>query len=217
VTTSRASRRSRRQALVLAALACVACGASQAPVVAGPAAGTSSAEPPRRPDGVVLEPPPAIPQAVTIAEARGVVALRPSLSGDAIRDCVRDLLDAWQRGSLDGLSELLTSDAGPLEARARGPGALVEAWRQRLRAHEYRRLEGLDLVRPDRVEHYAFDELGGPDAPARPTEMHPDEIYVRVPLEVTQVAGEKLFEGTIVLLVRGEHGKARITAYGEVR
>jgi hypothetical protein len=195
-------------------LLCAACASSPTAVVAQPASSTEP--PPRRPDGVVLEPPTAIPPVVTVAEARGVVALRLSLSGDAIRDCVRALLEAWQRGSLDGLSELLTSDAGPLEARARGPGALVEAWRQRLRAHEYKHLEGLDLVRPDRVEHYAFGELGGPDAPARPADMHPDEIYVRVPLEVTQVAGDKLFEGTIVLLVRGEHGRARITAYGEV-
>jgi hypothetical protein len=180
------------------------------------AASSSAEPPPRRPDGVVLEPPTAIPAPVTTAEARGVVALHPSLSGDAIRDCVRDLLDAWQRGSLDGLAELLASDAGPIEARARGQGALVEAWRQRLRTHEYRRLEGLDLARPDRVEHYAFGELGGADSPARPAEMHPDEIYVRVPLEVTQVAGDKLFEGTIVLLLRGDNGRARIVGYGEV-
>jgi len=157
-----------------------------------------------------------MPATVTVADARGVIALRASLSADAIRDCVAALLDAWQRASLDALSGLLAEGAGPIEARARGPGALVEAWRQRLRAHEYRRLEGLDLVRLDRVEHYAFSELGGPDSPARPADMHPDEIYVRVPLEVTQVAGEKLFEPTIVLLVRAEHAAARIVAYGEV-
>jgi hypothetical protein len=157
-----------------------------------------------------------MPPTVTVADARGVIALRPSLSAEVIRDCVGALLDAWQRASLDTLSGLLAADAGPIEARARGPGALVEAWRQRLRAHEYRRLEGLDLARLDRVEHYAFSELGGPDSPARPADMHPDEIYVRVPLEVTQVAGEKLFEPTIVLLVRAEHGAARIVAYGEV-
>jgi hypothetical protein len=195
-------------------VACVACGASPPAVVAQAA---SSAEPlPRRPDGVVLEPPAAMPAIVTLADARGVIALRPSLSADAIRDCVAALLDAWQRASLDTLSGLLASDAGPIEARARGPGALVEAWRQRLRAHEYKRLEGLDLARLDRVEHYTFGELGGPDSPARPADMHPEEIYVRVPLEVTQVAGEKLFEATIVLLVRAEHGRARIVAYGEV-
>ena len=164
---------------------------------------------------MVLEPPPAMPEAVTVAEARGVIALRPSLSSDSILDCVHDLLEAWQHASLDGLSALLTADAGPIEARARGSGALLEAFRQRLRAHEYKRLEGLDLVRPDRVEHYAYGELGGPAAPARPADMKPDEVYVRVPLEVTQRAGEKLFEPTIVLVLRGEHGRAKIAGYGE--
>ncbi len=164
----------------------------------------------------MLEPPPAIPPAVATAEARGVVTLRPSLSSEAIHDCVRDLLEAWQHASLDELTGLLASDAGPIEARGRGPGALTEAWRQRLHAREYRRLEGMDLARPDRVEHYSYGELGVEGAPARPADMHPDETYVRVPLEVTQVNGEKYFEGTIVLLLRGDHGRAKIAAYGEI-
>ncbi len=163
----------------------------------------------------MLEPPPAIPSAVATAEARGVVALRPSLSSEAIHDCVRDLLEAWQHASLDELTGLLASDAGPIEARGRGPGALTEAWRQRLHAREYRRLEGMDLLRSDRVEHYSYGELGVEGAPARPADMRPDETYVRVPLEVTQVNGEKYFEGTIVLLLRGDHGRAKIVAYGE--
>ena len=156
-----------------------------------------------------------MPPVVIRADARGVVALRPSLSSEAVRELVAALAAAWVRGSLDGLSSLLTTDAGPLEARGRGPGALVEAFRQRLRAHEYKRLEGLELFRPDRVEHYAYSELGSPDAPARPADMRPDEVFVRVPLETTQVAGEKLFEGVLLLLVRGESGHAKIVAYGE--
>ncbi len=192
-----------------------------APVVSLPLASMGSsasagAPPPRRPDGVVLEPPPTVPTAVAVGDARGVVALRPTLSLEAIRGCVQQLLDAWQRASLDGLAALLASDAGPLEARARGPGALVEAFRQRLRARDYRRLEGVELARLDAVEHYAWSELGGADGLARPESMHPDEVYVRVPLEVTQVAGEKYFESTVVLLLREEQGRARIVGYAEV-
>jgi hypothetical protein len=156
-----------------------------------------------------------MPAIVTRAEARGVVALRPSLSPEAVRDLVQALAEAWQHGSLEGLASLLAPDAGPIEARARGPGALQEAWRQRLRAREYKRLEGVELVRLERVEHYAYGELGSPDAPARPADMRPDELYVRVPLEVTQLAGERYFDGVIVLMVRADEGRARIVAYGE--
>jgi hypothetical protein len=74
----------------------------------------------------------------------------------------------------------------------------------------------MDLARPDRVEHYAYAELGVEGAPPRPADMRADETYVRVPLEVTQVNGEKYFEATIVLLLRGDHGRAKIAAYGEI-
>jgi hypothetical protein len=175
----------------------------------------SATAPPRRPDAVVVEPPAAMPAVVTRAEARGVVALRPSLSAESVRDLVEALVGAWQRGSVEALAALLAPDAGPIEARARGPGALQEAWRQRLRAREYKHLEGLELVRPERIEHYAWGELGGPDAPSRPADMRPEEIYVRVPLEVTQLAGERYFDGVIVLLLRADEGHPRIVAYGE--
>jgi len=149
------------------------------------------------------------------ADARGVVALREPLGGDAVRDVVQELLDAWQRESLDGLAALLTADAGPIDARGRGRGALVEGWRQRLRAHDYGKLAGAELVRPDRIERYAYDDLDGPESPARPADMHPGELYVRVPLEVTRVAGDKLFDDVVVLVLRRDDARYRIAAYGE--
>jgi hypothetical protein len=171
---------------------------------------------PRRPDGVVLEPPPALPKATTRADARGVVALREPVGGDAVRDVVLAVVDAWQRESIEQLLSLLTNDAGPIEARSRGRGALVESWRQRLRAHEYHRLAGIDLVHAERIERYDWDDLSAPDTPPRPPEMRPDELYVRVPFEVTRVAGERLFGDLMLLLLRREEGQYKITAYGEV-
>jgi hypothetical protein len=164
----------------------------------------------------VVEPPAAMPSAAARAEARGVVALREPLAGDAVRDLVAALIDAWQRESLDALSSLLTADAGPFEARVRGRAAVVESWRQRLRAHPYSKLAGMELVRPERIERWDLDDLGAPDAPARPQEMRPGELYVRVPIEVSRIAGEKFFGEMIVLLVRREEGRYRIAAYGEI-
>ena len=204
---------SKRCSVAAACLLLTAACATPSPALQAPSA---SAEPlPRRPDAVVVEPPPAMPVPAAHAEAQGVVALREPLSSDAVADVVRALMDAWQRESLEALGALLTPDAGPIEARGRGKGALVESWRQRLRAHPYRHLEGLQLVRAERIEHYAYDELGGPEGPVRPAGMREGEVYVRVPLEVTQVAGEKYFEDVIVLLLRREEGGYKIAAYGE--
>jgi hypothetical protein len=171
--------------------------------------------PPRRPDGVVLEPPPALPSPAGTAEARGVVALREPYSDAAVVHLVEALLDAWQRESLDALLALLTPDAEGLDTHAHGRSALADAWRQRMQAHEYGRLSGRELVRPERIRHWAYEDLGGKGAPARPTEMKAGDLYVRAPLEVTHAAGERLFSDVIVLILRPDQNKLRIAAYGE--
>jgi hypothetical protein len=195
----------------------VACGAARPPttVEAPGAAPSAEGSTRRRPDAVVLEPPAALPSPASHAEARGVVSLREPLAGDALREIVLQVTAAWQLGSLEALVGLLTTDAGPIDARVRGRGPLVEGWRQRLRAHEYTRLAGVELVRAERIERWSWDELGASDAPARPADMRPDEVYVRAPLEVTRLANEKVFEDVIVLLVRLEDGHYRVSAYGE--
>jgi hypothetical protein len=156
-----------------------------------------------------------LPSPAERAETRGVVALREPLGGDALREVVFAVADAWQRESLEQLVALLSGDAGPIEARSRGRSALIESFRQQMHAHEYRRLAGVNLVRAERIERYAWDDLSAPDAPPRPPDMHPDEVYVRVPLEVTRVAGERLFGDVMLLVLRREEGAYRIVAYGE--
>ncbi|MGD0527895.1 MAG: hypothetical protein ABSE49_22370 [Polyangiaceae bacterium] len=196
--------------------AALGCGATPPPAVEAPGVAASAEPPPRRPDAVVVEPPAALPVPASHAPARGVVALREPLAGDALRDAVMQVAEAWQQGSLEALVALLTSDAGAIDGRSRGRGPLVEAWRQRLRSHEYARLSGVELVRPERIERWSWDELGASDAPARPAEMRADEVYVRVPFEVTRLANEKVFDDVMVLLLRLEDGRYKVSAYGEI-
>ena len=200
---------------LLGALGCAGPLRSEQPTLPQDPSTRDSEHAPRRPDAVVVEPLPAIPSPTERADARGVVALREALGGDAVRDLVIAVMDAWRRESLDELAALLTSDAGPIESRSRGRTALVDTWRQRLHAHEYRRLTGVDLVRIDRIERYGWEDLSLPDSPARPPDMQPEELYVRVPVEVTRVAGERLFGDVIAILLRREDGKYKISAYGE--
>jgi hypothetical protein len=164
----------------------------------------------------VLEPPAAVPQAASRAASGGVVMLRAPVPREAVVDLVRSFIEGWQHESVEALVALLAEDAGPIDARGRGSRPLVEGWRQRMRAHAYGRLAGMEVVRPEHVERWEPEELGAPGAPARPADMRPGELLVRAPLEVTTVLGERLFGDAIVMLVRSQGSGLRITAYGEV-
>jgi hypothetical protein len=149
-------------------------------------------------------------------EAQGVVSLREPAGQDAVVELVRAFLDAWQHESLETLLALSSPDAGLLEDPEHGHAALVESWRQRLHAHDYGRLATAEIVRPERIERWEWDELGAPSAPSRPSAMKPGELLVRAPLEVTRVGGERVFGDVVVMVVRRQDGRLRIAGYGEV-
>jgi hypothetical protein len=156
-----------------------------------------------------------MPPVAGVAPARGVVTLRVPVNDDAVLALVQALVDAWQRESLDALLGLLTPDAQNLEAHGRGGTSLSDGWRARLQAHEYRRLAGIELVRPARIRRWDYDDLGAKGAPSRPPEMRRGDLLVRVPVEVTHVAGEKLFGDVMTLVLRPEGVRLRVAAYGE--
>jgi hypothetical protein len=210
--------------LGLASAIAVACGGAQVVAADVASAEFSADASPRRPDGVVIEPTPAMPSPVLRAKARDVVSLREPVGRQAIVHVVQALVEAWQSESLDALVGLLTVDAGPIDARGHGRGSLKESWRQRLHAHEYSRLAGVQLIRDERIEYWDVDELRELPAPAPPpdmrphppSDMRPDEIFVRATMDRTRVAGERLFGDVLVLVLRRENGELRIAAYGEL-
>jgi len=164
---------------------------------------------------VVLEPLPLSPPPVARGSARGVLALREPTGEDAVVELLRSFLEGWQHESLDALLALVAPDAGLLEGADHGHAALVDSWRQRLRAHDYGRLDGSDLVRPERIERWEWDELGMSQTPARPASMRPGDVFVRAPLEVTRVGGERVFGDVVVMILKRQNGHLRIAAYGE--
>ena len=121
-----------------------------------------------------------------------------------------------ERESLEALLGLATADAGLIDGPDHGHAALVESWRQRLRAHDYGRLAGAEIVLPERIERWEWDELGTPPRPRDPTGMRPGEILVRAPLEVTRVAGERVFGDVLLMVLRRQDGSLRIAGYSEV-
>jgi len=171
---------------------------------------------PRRPDGVVLDPPPAIPLATDRAGARGVVALREPLGDEALFDVVRTFVSAFQHEDIDGLVQLLTFDAVSLDAKgSKSRSVIVEGWRARFRNLDYAKLVGTEVVDLDAIERYASQTAASANVPYRPTEMHEGDVLLRIPVAAARVAGERYFGDVIVMLLRREGERYRIAALGE--
>jgi hypothetical protein len=192
---------------LLAISLAMACG-SESTVAPPPSFESSSG---RQPGGILLEPEPAQPSPATHSEARGVVSLREPVAASAVARFVEAFLDAWRRESLDELTSMLSkaADVGPIEARGRGREAVVESWRQRLKAHphEYTRLEG-DLVATDRIESWGLDAESS-------LRDNLGDVCVSAPMEVTRTGSDRLFGNFLVMVLRKEQGGLRMVAYGE--
>lgn len=196
----------------LAALAVVgsACGG------AGHVTATELPTTPRHPDGVVVEPPPALPTIAERAPGRGVVALREPLSNEAVRDVVRAYFRMFLAEDIEGLAALLTSDVVSLDPRARGSrSTVVDGWRARMRQLDYSKLSGLEVVQLDRLERFGLVDLEGSTSPARPTVMREADTLVRVPIAAARVGGERFFGDTLTLLLRRDEGRFKIAGVAE--
>jgi hypothetical protein len=169
---------------------------------------------PRRPDGVVLEPSPALPLASDRAPASGVVALREPLADKDVEDIVRAYVRAFEREDSDALVQLLAQDAAPL-GRAGGKNQLVELWRTKMKNFEYQKLAGVEVVRLTQIEKLTYEMLSVSGGPTRPTEMRPGDLYVRVPIATPRVGSDQLFGDILVLLLRREEGRLKIAGQAD--
>lgn len=172
---------------------------------------------PRRPDGVVLEPTPAMPAPADRAPASGIVALREPLADKDVEEVVRAYVRAFEREDLDALVQLLAQEASPL-GRAGGKNQLVDLWRTKMKNFEYQKLAGVEVARVAQIEKYGYDALGGSGAssgPQRPAEMRPGDLYVRVPIATPRVGSDQLFGDVLVLLLRREDARLKIAGQAD--
>lgn len=172
---------------------------------------------PRQPDGVLVEPPPAVPSPNDPGAARlGVVALRPPVSDEQVAVVVRAYVTALEYEAIEDLWDLLTPDAVSLEAGARvNRVGLRQRFDERFRRRELHRLRGLDIARLDKLERYGFSDLGPASDPQRPTEMREGDMYVRVPMSAPLGAnGEKLVGDVLVLLLRRDETQKKLKIAG---
>ncbi|MBX3186924.1 MAG: hypothetical protein KF819_07915 [Labilithrix sp.] len=197
-------------ALALGLGLCCACGGAGALETA-----TEMPKTPRRPDGVVLEPPPALPSPQDRASAAGIVALREPLADKDVEEIVRAYVRGFEREDVDALIQLLAQEATPL-GRAGGRNQLVEVWRTKMKSFEYQRLAGSEVARISQIEKHTYETLGAPGASiTRPSEMRPGDLYVRVPIATPRVGTDQLFGDVLVLLLRREDGRLKIAGQAD--
>jgi hypothetical protein len=170
---------------------------------------------PRRPDGVALDLPAALPPAVDRADARGVVALREPLADKDLEDLVRAYVRAFEREDESALMQMLAQEASSLARPGSTRAQLVEIWRTKLKSFEYGRLTGLEVARISRIERHTYETLGVPGAPPRPPSMRPGDLYVRVPIATPRIGSEQLFGDWLVLLLRREDGRLKIAGQAD--
>jgi hypothetical protein len=170
---------------------------------------------PRRPDGVALEPPAAMPAPADRAEARGVVALREPLADKDVEDVVRAYIRGFEREDDQALIQLLAQEAASLGRNGSTRQQLIEIWRTKMKSFEYQRLAGLEVARVSQIERHTYETLGTPGAPPRPSEMRPGDTYIRVPIATPRVGSEQLFGDVLVLLLRREDGRLKIAGQAD--
>jgi hypothetical protein len=188
--------------MVPLAVACFACGGSEPPLKTQ-AAEVSSA--PRRPDGIVIDLPHALPPAADRADARGVVSLREPLPKEALLAVVRAWVDGFMKEDLDALRALLASDATWLWSPAAGGPArpIVDLWAERLRNYDYGKLAGAEIFRADKIDLLTFEEA----KEVRPGSMRSDDVLVTVPIQTSRVGTDALFPEKVTFLLRRDKGR----------
>jgi hypothetical protein len=179
------------------------------------AAPVPSASVARRPDAVVVEPPPAQPAPVVRARARGVVALQPGFDRNDVAGVVGALLRACETESVPGVLATMTPDVVGLYTHASREQLRVELQR-RFSALEFQLLRGADVAHVEQAEVREYDDLPATGRDARPPEMQPGDVLVRVPMTAPLSNGERLFDDVLVLLLRRDESRAlRIAGIGE--
>jgi hypothetical protein len=169
----------------------------------------------RAPDGVVLEPPPAMPVPVSRAEAKGVLALREPFGDEAIRDVVAVMLRAFEQEDMSALTSLLTDDAALMEMQGRPGGRqiLLNQWKRKLDSFDMKRIAGVEVVRLDRIQRIERREDDDDDTPG--PELRKDEVLVRVPIQTPRLGSDRIFGDYWLLLLRREDGRYKVKGFSE--
>lgn len=168
---------------------------------------------------MALDPLPASTQASSQGAAPSPlpVALQPPLAVETAFEALRGLFDALTREDLSPLPSLLTERSTWVNLPNHTSVPLQTHLRERMRRLDYLQLAGQTLVREAEAEVYTHDDLATMmvGRPARPGEMAPTDLLLRVRVLIPRVGADRLFGDTLLLVVRPDQGRYRIHSLQE--
>lgn len=160
----------------------------------------------RKPDGVLVEPTPAIPSPEEHGSTQsGVLALRQPIGAEQVAEVVLKYINAFVTTDASAFSELFENDAVLFGDNGRSSPrvTILQGFSQRIQQHRADYPRYRDIARLDRLVMWSSDDLGPHTDPPRPAEMRAGDVYVRVPMQSPlSTAGDPLYRNTLVLLIR---------------
>jgi hypothetical protein len=160
----------------------------------------------RKPDGVLVEPSPAVPNAEEHGSTQaGVVALRQPIGSEQISEVVLKYIGAFVADDASAFAELFENDAVMFgdNGRSTPRNTIIQNFQQREQQHRAEYARNRDIARLDRMVQWSSEDLGPHTDPPRPTEMRGGDVYARVPLQSPlSLAGDPLYRNMLVLLIR---------------
>lgn len=189
-------------------LLAAACGGGGA---AAPVGLAPSKELIRSPEGVVLEIAAPLPPPAAVTDARGVVTLVEPIPDEAIRDTVFAYFDALRRRDKDAMRLVVSERAVRIDATRAVYGDREGLVTGQIFAtgRDYSAISPSELANPERMVRYAVADLAAAGQ-KRPEPMTALDVMVRLEMPEPRAQAEKLFESTMLFVLRAEGGKTRI-------
>jgi hypothetical protein len=180
-----------------------------------PTSERSETEPVRRAPGVAVDPRTELPAPSSRGESNAsLLVLSAPRDVERAKALVHAFFVAITLESADALDLVLSSDAYLESSSGRNPAR--QAWRSRFAQFDYGSLRSAPLFRTSDLETYRGREHAALAATRRlPPHMQPDDVFVRVHLEVTHVSKTRLFADELGFLLRPSEGGYRITTISE--
>jgi hypothetical protein len=180
----------------------------------------------RRPDGVTLDLPPALPEpSDAAASGDGVVVLRTPVGSDAALDVLRAYVRAIVAEDAAAMTALHTDDAtfvlAPAGQVARSFPSAAGLWERRFARLDYSALAGAVVVRDAEAQVRRLEAGEGPPAAASVDEDDPvpvvrdAEVVVRAPVATARIAGQTLLGSEIILYLRRDGARYRVSSVVE--